>query len=201
MLCKLTEKNGWIWRLGRITTELTIRQLALWRGLGYQLQPVSINYSSRQVSDSEYISFLEDLLRRYNIPSSLLEIEITESVFLDRTTHAEILLDRFRKAGIRLVMDDFGTGFSALGYLTYIPVETIKLDRSLVNNYLVEDNDSIIRDVINLSHDLGKSMVVEGVETGWQYERLKEFGADTIQGYYFSKPLAPQDAIAWRATV
>ena len=195
----VAEKNGWIWRLGRITTELTIRQLALWRGLGYPLQPVSLNYSSRQVSDSEYISFLEDLLRRYNIPSSLLEIEITESVFLDRTTHAEILLDRFRKAGIRLVMDDFGTGFSALGYLTYIPVETIKLDRSLVNNYLVEDNDSIIRDVINLSHDLGKSMVVEGVETNWQYERLKEFGADTIQGYYFSKPLAPQEAIAWHA--
>ena len=106
--------------------------MAVWRGLGYQLQPVSINYSSRQVSDSEYIPFLESLLKRYNIPSSLLEIEITESVFLDKTAHAEILMEHFRKAGIRLVMDDFGTGYSALGYLTYIPVETIKLDKSLV---------------------------------------------------------------------
>ena len=197
----VAEKNGWIWRIGRITTELTVRQMAVWRGLGYQLRPVSINYSSRQISDSEYIPFLESLLKRYNIPSSLLEIEITESVFLDKTTHAEILMEHFRKAGIRLVMDDFGTGYSALGYLTYIPVETIKLDKSLVTNYLVEGNDSIIRDVINLSHDLGKNMLVEGVETGWQYERLKEFGADTIQGYYFSKPLMPKEAIAWQAEI
>lgn len=194
----VAEKNGWIWRIGRITTELTIRQMAVWRGLGYPLQPVSINYSSRQISDSEYVSFLEEMLQRYNIPSNLVEIEITESVFLDRTVHAELLLDRFRKAGIRLVMDDFGIGYSALGYLTYIPVETIKLDKSLVNNYLVQGNDSIIKDVINLSHDLGKGMVVEGVETGWQYERLKEFGADTIQGYYFSKPLEPKEAIAFQ---
>ena len=197
----VAEKNGWIWRIGRITTELTIRQMAVWRGLGYQLQPVSINYSSRQISDSEYIPFLENLLKRYNIPSSLLEIEITESVFLDKTTHAEILMDHFRKAGIRLVMDDFGTGYSALGYLTYIPVETIKLDKSLVSNYLVEGNDSIIRDVINLSHDLGKNMLVEGVETSWQYERLREFGADTIQGYYFSKPLMPKDAITFHTAI
>jgi EAL domain-containing protein (putative c-di-GMP-specific phosphodiesterase class I) len=172
--------------------------MAVWRGLGYPLQPVSINYSSRQISDSEYVSFLEEMLQRYNIPSNLVEIEITESVFLDRTAHAELLLDRFRKAGIRLVMDDFGIGYSALGYLTYIPVETIKLDKSLVDNYLVQGNDSIIKDVINLSHDLGKGMVVEGVETGWQYERLKEFGADTIQGYYFSKPLEPKEAIAFQ---
>ena len=197
----IAEKNGWIWRIGRITTELTVRQMAVWRGLGYPLLPVSINFSSRQVSDSEYIAYLEELMQRYNIPSSLLEIEITESVFLDKTAHAELLIDRFRKAGIRLVMDDFGTGYSALGYLTYIPVETIKLDKSLVTNYLVEGNDSIIRDVINLSHDLGKNMLVEGVETGWQYERLKEFGADTIQGYYFSRPLEPKEAITFHTAI
>ena len=122
-------------------------------------------------------------------------------MFLDKTAHAEILMEHFRKVGIRLVMDDFGTGYSALGYLTYIPVETIKLDKSLVNNYLVEGNDSIIRDVINLSHDLGKNMLVEGVETGWQYERLREFGADTIQGYYFSKPLMPKEAITFHTAI
>jgi diguanylate cyclase (GGDEF)-like protein len=197
----VAEKNGWIWRIGRITSELTIRQMAVWRGLGYPLQPVSINFSSRQVSDSEYIPYLEELMRRYNIPSNLLEIEITESVFLDKTAHAEKLIECFRKAGLRLVMDDFGTGYSALGYLTYIPVDTIKLDRSLVTNYLIQGHDSIIRDVINLSHDLGKVMLVEGVETSWQYERLKEFGADTIQGYYFSKPLGPKEAISFHTAI
>ena len=112
-----------------------------------------------------------------------------------------MLFEQFRNAGVRLVMDDFGTGYSSLGYLTYIPIDTIKLDKSLVDNYLVEGNDAIIRDIINLSHDLGKGMVVEGVENGWQFERLKEFGADTIQGFYFSKPLVPWEAIAWKATI
>lgn len=195
----VAEKNGWIWRVGRITTELTIRQLAVWRSLGYTLHPVSINYSSSQLSDSNYYDFLEKALQRYNIPSDLVEIEITENVFLDKTAHAEILFENFRKLGIKLLMDDFGTGYSALGYLTYIPVDIIKLDRTLVNHFLVQGRDSLISDVINLVHDLGKEIVVEGVENKWQYERLRSFGADAIQGYYFSKPIPPKDAIEFRA--
>ncbi len=92
-------------------------------------------------------------------------------------------------------MDDFGTGYSSLGYLTYIPVDVIKLDKSLVDTYLVEGKDSFIRNIINLMHDLGKEMIIEGVEHSWQFNRLREFGADTIQGYYFSKPISAEEAI------
>ena len=193
----IAEKNGWIWRIGRVTTSLVIRQLAKWRDEGHKLHPVSINFSSNQLSDTDYIVFLENLLREYDIPPELVEIEITEGLFLDRSAQAEDLFSKFKNLGIRLLMDDFGTGYSSLGYLTYIPVDVIKLDKSLVDTYLVDGKDLFIKDVIKLMHDLDKEMIIEGVEEGWQFERLREFEADVIQGYYFSKPLPPDEAIAF----
>ncbi|MCR5093385.1 MAG: EAL domain-containing protein [Lachnospiraceae bacterium] len=100
---------------------------------------------------------------------------------------------------IRLLMDDFGTGYSSLGYLTYIPADIIKLDKSLVDNYLTEGKESFIDNVIRLVHDLGKKMIVEGVEKRRQFERLRDFGADMIQGYYFSRPIPPDEAIRFKA--
>ncbi len=194
----IAEKNGWIWRIGRITTELVIKQIAAWGREGLPLHPVSINFSSNQLSDSGYIDFLEKTLKDYDVSPSLIEIEITEGVFLDKTAQANALFDRFKALGIKLLMDDFGTGYSSLGYLTYIPVDVIKLDKSLVDNYLVEGKDSFIDNVIRLVHDLGMKMIVEGVEHRRQFERLKDFGADTIQGYYFSKPIPPEEAINFR---
>ena len=197
----IAEKKGWIWRIGRITTELVVRQLAAWRDAGHTLYPVSINYSSNQLSDEGYVDFLEDLLRKYEIDPKYVEIEITEGVLIKQSVQANELFKRFKELGIRLLMDDFGTGYSSLGYLTYIPVDVVKLDKSLVDNYLVEGKARFIDDVIRLVHDLNKEMTIEGVEEKWQYLKLKDFGADTIQGYYFSKPLPPEDAIRFTPSV
>ncbi len=193
----VAEKNGWIWRIGRITTEQTIRQLAQWRDSGHELHPVSINFSSNQMSDTGYMDFLEQLLEKYQIPSKYVEIEITEGVFLGKSAQSEELFKRMKDMNIRLLMDDFGTGYSSLAYLTYIPVDVIKLDKSLVDAYLVDGRDSFIKNIITLVHDLNKEMLIEGVEEKWQYERLREFNADTIQGYYFSKPLPADEAISF----
>ena len=193
----VAEQNGWIWRIGRITTRLVIEQLAKWRDEGHALHPVSINYSSNQMGDTGYVDYIESLLKQYEIPAEYLEIEITEGIFLDRTAQANHLFERFQELGIRLLMDDFGTGYSSLGYLTYIPVDIIKLDKSLVDAYLVDGRDSFVRDVILLVHDLGKRIIIEGVEEEWQFARLCEFEADTIQGYYFSKPVPPDEAITF----
>ena len=191
----VAEKNGWIWRIGRMTTEIVVKQLAKWREEGHKLYPVSVNFSSNQLSDTGYVDYLEELLQKYDISPDLVEIEITEGIFLERSSQADELFSRFNSLGIRLLMDDFGTGYSSLGYLTYIPVSTIKLDKSLVDNYLVDGKDAFIDDVIRLIHHLNKEMTIEGVEEKWQYNRLKDFGADTIQGYYFSKPLPADEAI------
>ena len=194
----IAEKNGWIWKIGRITTALVIKQLAAWRDAGCELVPVSINYSSNQLSDRGYIDFLVELLKKYNIDPQYVEIEITEGVLLDKSTQAREFFERLKELGIRILMDDFGTGYSSLGYLTYIPVDVIKLDKTLVDNYLVEGKDSFIENVIRLVHDLKKEMTIEGVEENWQYIRLREFGADTIQGFYFSRPLPADEAIAFK---
>ncbi|MCR4822547.1 MAG: bifunctional diguanylate cyclase/phosphodiesterase [Treponema sp.] len=191
----VAERSGWIWRIGRITTELVIKQLAAWRDEGKKLHPVSVNFSSNQLNDHGYVDFVEDLLKKYDIPANYLEIEITEGLFLEKSVLADDIFRRFKNLGIRLLMDDFGTGYSSLGYLTYIPVDVIKLDKSLVDTYLVEGKDSFIRNIIHLMHDLDKEMIIEGVEEENQYNRLKEFGADTIQGYYFSKPIPADEAI------
>ncbi len=197
----IAEKKGWIWKIGRMSTELVVRQLAEWRSMGYPLHPVSVNYSSNQLSDDGYVDFLENLLKEYEIDPQYIEIEITKGVFLEKTGQTNELFRRMKNLGIRLLMDDFGMGYSSLEYLTYIPVDVIKLDKSLVDNYLVEGKDRFIHDVIRLVHDLNKEMTIEGVEEQWQYLRLKEFKADTIQGYYFSKPLPADDAIRFTPSV
>ncbi len=193
----IAEASGWVARIGRITTELVAKQLAEWKDKGYTLHPVSINFSSNQLNDSGYVDFLKEMLDNYGLDSKYVEIEVTESLFLEKTDKADALFNKFKELGIKLLMDDFGTGYSSLGYLTYIPVEVIKLDKTLVDAYLVDGKDSFIKDVILLAHDLDKKIIIEGVEEKWQYERLKEFKADIIQGYYFSKPLAPEEAIVF----
>jgi EAL domain-containing protein (putative c-di-GMP-specific phosphodiesterase class I) len=185
----IAESTGWIRQIGRITTEKAVRQIAEWQKAGAVTRPVSINFSAAQLGDKQFIQFLKDLLKTTGVSSSLVEIEITESLFMRDSKQAEELMKEFRDMPVLLLMDDFGTGYSSLSYLTYIPVSTIKIDKSLIDTYLVPGRDSFIRDVINLSHDLGKKVTCEGVETRMQYERLKEFGCDVIQGYYFSKPL------------
>ena len=197
----IAEENGWLRQIGRITTEKTIQQIAEWRKQdpSYDL-PVSINFSSVQIRDQGYFYFILDCLAKYQVPAKLIEIELTERVMLSYTTDVINLMNRFHTAGIRLAMDDFGTGYSSLSYLTQFPLDIIKIDRSFVS---VNINDPkrrmLIADMIKLGHDLGTEIVVEGVETPQQYEYVKEMDADMIQGFYFSTPLVPREAIAFRA--
>ncbi|WP_081675833.1 GGDEF domain-containing phosphodiesterase [Butyrivibrio sp. AC2005] len=197
MFIPIIESSGWIGRLGRVTTELVIKQLAEWRDQGYELKPVSINYSSNQLGDTGYVDFIKELLSRYNISGEYVEIEITEGLFLERTEQAERLFAQFKELGIKLLMDDFGTGYSSLGYLTYIPVDFVKVDKSFVDSYLVDGKEAFMQDVIRLVHDIDKQVIIEGVEEKWQFEKLKTYGADKIQGYYFSKPVKPEEAIVF----
>ena len=192
------EKNGLVARLGRITTKIVVEQLALWKRMGKELLPVSINFSSKQINDYSYPDYLKELLQKNDISPEYVQLEMTESLFLEKNHQTMKLFDKLKKMGIKLLLDDFGTGYSSLGYLNYVPIDEIKLDKSLVDAFLVEGKDSFIRDVILLAHDLNKTIVIEGVEEKWQYERLLEFNADAIQGYYFSKPLNSRDAIDFK---
>ncbi len=195
----IIEKNGWVIRLGRMVTEQVIRQLALWRDQGKELIPISINFSSKQVNDLGFMNFIKMLMDQYDISHKFIQIEITESLLIEQNIQTQKLFDEFKDMGFRILMDDFGTGYSSLGYLIYIPIDEIKLDKSLVDAYLVPGKDNFIGDVIKLVHDINKTIIIEGVEEKWQYERLREFKADAVQGYYFSKPLEADEAIKFMA--
>lgn len=186
----VAEETEIILTIGRIVTRKAVEQLAEWRSHGMLLHPVAINFSSKQIQDKEYVLYLKDLLTEYDISSELIEIEITESIFINNNENAMKLFEDFSSIGVRLALDDFGTGYSSINYLTYIPVEKIKLDKSLVDIYLKDGKDAFIENIIRLAHCLGLKITVEGIEEQDQCDRLKHFECDHIQGYYYSRPIS-----------
>ncbi len=187
------EKSGYISKIGRIVTEQTIAHMVEWRKNGMQLHKVSINYSVGQTTDHGYVNYLSDLLEEHAISPDLICIEITESLFLENRKQAMELFDQFRAIGVELALDDFGTGYSSLSYLAYLPVSTVKIDKTMIDAYLSqEDKNPFLQNVVNLVHSLNLSLTVEGIEHEWQYKKIVQFGGDHIQGYYFSKPLLPE---------
>jgi diguanylate cyclase (GGDEF)-like protein len=185
----VAEETDMIHTIGRIVTRKVIEQMDKWRTDGIPMHPVSINYSSKQIRDTGYVQYLKNLLDHYHISPDLIEIEITENVFLGNTERATQLFTELSAIGVNLTLDDFGTGYSSIHYLTYIPVTKIKLDKSLIDIYLQTGKDDFVHNIIRLSHSLGLKITVEGIEEKKQYERLKDFSCDYIQGFYFSKPI------------
>lgn len=195
----VAEENGWLREIGRVTTEKAICQIGEWKKAGKKVTPVSINFSSVQIRDTGYFDFLIDMLHKYDVPPEMVEIEITEHVLFEFTSESIALLNRLHTIGIRLLMDDFGTGYSSLSYLTNLPLDVIKIDKSFLNDNIVTENKrAMMEDIIQLGHDLGMEITIEGVETRSQYDYMKEMHADTIQGFFFSKPLPPDQAISFK---
>jgi len=190
MFIPVAEESGQIVAIGRIVTEKVIEQMVLWREHGMTQRPVSINFSSRQMEDAGYVSYLKGLLSHYDISPEMIEIEITESILIKNNEKAMKLFDDFVSIGVSLVLDDFGTGYSSINYLTYIPVQKIKLDKLISDNYLQDGKEELIENIIRLIHSLGLKITVEGIEQEHQVERLRKFSCDYIQGYIYSKPVS-----------
>lgn len=190
----IAERNGWIRQLGRLTTEMTVRQISLWRKEGLLPPPVSINYSADQLGDAGYLSFLQRLLATYDVPAAGVRLEITESLCIQNGVDAASFFKAAEAMRIQLMMDDFGTGYSSLNMLSTIPVDFVKIDKSLGSHCGPNVAQPFLRDVIALVHDLGKKIVCEGVETKTEYVNLEKLRCDYIQGYYFGRPQGPDQA-------
>lgn len=190
----IAEEKGLIKAIGNITVENVIKQLKCWRDGGYKIKPISINISPKHFIDDYLFQFIKENLENYNIEPSYVEIEITEEVFVEDKIKTASAVDRFRKLGVKTSLDDFGSGYSSLNYLTIIPFHKIKLDKSLNDRFLDESNYKIIESIINISHELGSLVVAEGIEVKEQHEILKKIKCDYEQGYLFSKPI-PVDEV------
>ena len=189
----VAEETDLISEIGRFVTRTVVQKLAAWSQEGKKLKKVSVNFSSKQIRDLTYVDFLRKLLADYEVEAKYIEIEITESMFLEKSDRTMEILNDFRELGVGIALDDFGTGFSSLSYLTYIPVDKIKLDKSLSDKFLKLDNISVINSIILLAHSLELEITAEGIEEVSQYNKLKASGCDYIQGYLFSKPLSDED--------
>lgn len=185
----IAEEEGMIIGIGRLVTQMVIEQMAKWREQGLTLRPVSINFSAVQIHDYQYKSFLLEQLNIYDIDPTLIIIELTENVFLENKETTMNLMNDLRSHGIQISIDDFGTGYSSLSYLANLPIDSVKLDRALCLKFLEFENNDVMDSLISLAHSLNLKVVAEGIEDSEHVRRLKNGQCDTIQGFYFSKPL------------
>ena len=159
---------------------------------------VAVNLSVRNLQDPRFPSKVAHLLEEYCSDPSRLRLEITETAIMADPGRALDVLNRLSAMGVKLSIDDFGTGYSSLAHLKQMPVDELKIDKSFVTGMLEDESDAmIVRSVIDLAHNIGITVVAEGVETEEIYNRLKEMGCDAVQGYYMSKPVSADDLAKW----
>ena len=186
----IAEKNGAIISIGTWVVEESIRQYAVWRNTYGMRLILSINISSRQFEKENFVEFLLKTLRKYEVESSEIELEVTESILIDDFEVVTEKLKVLRNYGIRISLDDFGTGFSSLSYLKTLPINTLKIDKSFIDTVLSDSATRVITEsIVEMVKSLGFESVAEGVEDEQQYKYLHAIGCDVIQGYFLGKPL------------
>jgi diguanylate cyclase (GGDEF)-like protein len=188
----VAEESRLIVPIGRWVIEQACRRAALWQQLKPDAAPVSVavNLSARQIADPDLLSHIEGSIRANRIDPSTLWLELTETTLLDETVFVERTLDALRGLGVRLVLDDFGVGFSSLGYLKRLPLSMIKLDRSFVENLAGSSHDAaIVRAVSEMANTIGIGVVAEGVETEDQVQMASALGCGYAQGFHFAEPV------------
>lgn len=189
----LAEKTGLITAIGKWVVEESVRQYAAWRkqyGVDFVL---SINISAKQYRQEDFVSELIRVLNEYQVEPYLIELEITESILIDDFDMVSKKLKILKDYGVKISLDDFGTGFSSLSYLKKLPIDTLKIDKSFIDTVLSDSTTRVITEsIINMVKALGFESIAEGVEEEQQYKYLHAIGCDTIQGFLLGEPQTPE---------
>jgi EAL domain-containing protein (putative c-di-GMP-specific phosphodiesterase class I) len=191
----LAEELGLIRDIGNWVLRSAVQQAAEWRRAGMPPIAVAVNISAQQLYAASFLDGLRDVLLEHRLDPDAIELEVTESVMMQRTQQVADVLNAIRTLGVPLSVDDFGTGYSSLAYLKRLPIHSLKIDRSFVHDVPHDVDDVIIvRAIIALAHNLRMQVVAEGVETGSQLDFLRGEGCDEIQGFLVSRPV-PAEAL------
>jgi diguanylate cyclase (GGDEF)-like protein/PAS domain S-box-containing protein len=189
----VAEETGMIVAIGRWVLRTACAQNKAWQAVGLTPLRVAVNLSARQFRDPALASQIQAALDDSGLEAQYLELELTESLMMDNVGAAVAVVAQLKRLDIALSIDDFGTGYSSLAYLKLFPIDYLKIDQSFVREMLSEPKvAAIVRSVIALGHSLGFKVIAEGVETEPQLAYLRRYLCDEIQGYYFSRPLAPE---------
>jgi diguanylate cyclase (GGDEF)-like protein len=191
----VAEQTGLIRDLTDVVLDLALGACRRWSDNG-RVVPVAVNLSTRSLLDDALPRRVAELLTRHGLPPEHLELEITESTAMSNPSQAIAVLQELAGLGVRLSVDDYGTGHASLAYLSRLPVNTLKIDKSFVHRMDVEPTDAtIVRSTIELAHNLGLTVVAEGVEHAVAWNRLQEWGCDEVQGFWTGRPVAPENLL------
>jgi predicted signal transduction protein with EAL and GGDEF domain len=191
----VAERSGLIVALGRWVLFEACRQTRAWLDAGLSPVMIGVNVSVMQFKASaEVETVIATVLAATGLPAQLLELELTESVLMEASSHHNDVLQRLRRTGIKIAIDDFGTGYSSLDYLRRFPVDRIKIAQNFVGGFsTMPGNATIVKATIGLARELGITVIAEGIETAEQFELLKEWGCAQGQGFYIAKPGSPAE--------
>ncbi len=194
----IAEETGLIAELGGYVLEQAVKQLARWQKSMPQTEApifVSVNVSSSQLFRQDLLQQIRGVLSRDAVPKETLRLEVTESLVMENPEQAIEILNVLKELGAGLSLDDFGTGFSSLSYLQRFPFDTIKVDKSFIRDASREGTSPVIlRSIVAMSHELGKKVVAEGVETSEDADFLRSIGCEYAQGFYFGEPMTDKAA-------
>lgn len=184
----IAETSGYIVEIGRFVLKEVIKYSSDLSKMGIDM-PIAVNISPKQLTDKSLPSYIKSLLSKYEVRPEMIELEITESLMLEDVDEVLNFLKDLKNLGIKISLDDFGTGYSSISYLTFLPIDKLKLDRSIIESLIEQDRQEVIRNIIEMAHNFDFQVVAEGVETLEQFKLLRLISCDHIQGYYFSKPI------------
>jgi diguanylate cyclase (GGDEF)-like protein len=187
----LAEENGFIMQLGDWVIDEAIAQYLLWKQQDIDIC-ISINISAKQLNELNFADTFIEKLRIHAINPQKIDIEITEYMFINYSQETLDTLNKIKEYGVSISLDDFGTGYSSLSYLKIFPIDTLKIDKSFVDDYQSEDGATFLQTIVKMGQILRLNTIAEGVETQEQLEYLASLGCDQYQGYYFSKPLSAE---------
>ncbi|WP_448188708.1 bifunctional diguanylate cyclase/phosphodiesterase [Azospirillum sp. sgz301742] len=191
----VAEESGQITAISLWVLDEACRQAKLWQAEGLPIQRVAVNISALQFRTADLPGQVSAALSRHGLPPWCLEVEVTEGALIRNVDMAILILKSLKEMGVKISIDDFGTGYSSLSYLQRFPVDTLKIDRSFVNEVSNDQHDAaIVKAIIGLGSSLGLNIIAEGVETEQQLDFLRDAGCHSGQGYLFSPPIPAEDA-------